>query len=311
VTRGNKVLWLLLFELALVGGAAGAAIYVYRGREVLPAQAALAGCQKAQSALTTRAMLTDALLALYQGNPALAFERVTRAQFSSQAAGLKLERDLDEVMMMLADPVRIKQTPQRIQEIADRLLQPPSGAKGPAPAPRADAPAPKGEAPAPAKGDAPAPAAKGEAPAPAAAKGEAPAPAKADAPASTPAPAAKGEAPAPAKAEAPAPAPAAAPAGAGIGAAAVAAPAPAAARPRTEQSFEEGYRAILDAKTALIAGTGGEGVIGKLARARVMLDEAGRGDAVGEELDAAIGALRRHDEPRARSEIEAALKKLR
>ncbi|MCS6914599.1 MAG: hypothetical protein RMK29_03350 [Myxococcales bacterium] len=86
---------------------------------------------------------------------------------------------------------------------------------------------------------------------------------------------------------------------------------PAAAGPAATAAASDAYQTLLDAKTALLAGGQvSQEVILKLARVRVMIDEAGRAD-VAAEADGALAAARRRDEARTRSSIDAALEKLR
>lgn len=286
----NRIVKWLLFQLILCGGAAGGAVHLYRTRYTLPAQEAQASCEKkkeelgktcqlSQTKLEARTILGEAQIGLLMGNGGLAFERVMRAQMLTKAAGLKLESEFDELqgLLMSPDPQSQKLASQKILTLLDKALLIPVSAKGEI---RMEARQPLLKA------------------ADLVAKGEAKAePPKGDAKAEPPK--AKAEAP---KAEAPSALEVAAP----QGQAATLVP-----NPARIKDLDEVRSALLDSKTLLlVGGTEAQGALTKVARARVMLDEAGRTDLT-EEIEAALSALRKHDEAGAKAAIDSVLKKLR
>lgn len=290
MTTGQKWLSLLLLQAGLLGAAYGGGRYPEWKKRVASEESARKAREKLeadarQALLLTRAraVLMEAALAVRYGNYGMAFDRVIRAQSAAQNLKLPLQKDFDELSVML-----IAQKPEvleKLLQLADKI-EPPARLVPPElvqPNNAALALVPPGGAAAPAPGAA--------APTAAAATPSAPG---APAGAATSAPARP--LPAPVAAAAPGSTPAAA----GI-------------PPRNAQpdaTIEQSRASLLAAKELLISGTEPSQIISKIAHAQVLLEEGGHTEFA-DQFGSAIKALRAHDEQKARATLDTVLTSLR
>lgn len=295
MTTGQKWLSLLLLQAGLLGAAYGGGFYPEWKKRIAAEETARKAREKietdARQALfltRARAVLMEAALAVRYGNYGMAFDRVIRAQTAAQNLKLPLQKDFDELSVLL-----IAQKPdvlEKILQLADKIEPPAKFAAsemGARTSEAATALVPPGAAAAtpPGPAAAPTPAAAAATPAAAAAT-----------PAHPQASAAATAVPAP-------------------GPAALAAPAAAAAAmpPRNAQpdvTIEQSRASLLAAKELLIVGTEPSQIIPKIAHAQVLLEEGGHAEFA-EQFGAAIKALRAHDEQKARTALDSVLGSLR
>jgi hypothetical protein len=280
-------LGLLLLQAGLLGGAyAGGRYPEWKKRHAFEESTRLEKEKQEENIrrtiLTTRArsMLMEAALAVQYHNHGMAFERVIRAQGAAQNLKLPLQKEFDEISMLL-----IAQKPEamdKILQLADKVEPPqpfgPPSLSGPA-KPAVAMMQAAGQAAPPTAGGTPT--------------------------AAVPAPA--GQRPAAATEGAPRPA---APSAALPPAAAMPPMPRARLETGTESVVEQGRSALLAAKELLIAGGEAGTIIGKLAHAQVVLEEGGHQE-FSEQLTAAIKAVRAHDEQKARSALDGVLTSLR
>ncbi len=305
MTRGNKFLTLFLLQVGLLGGAAVAGAHYWHEykfkKPMEECRVGWAASAKQAELMAARGFLMEAEVGILISNYGYSFERVVQARMASQLAGLKLEKDFDQIQGLL-----ISQNPAvrtQVYDLANKIM-----------------PVPYGNNPGSAKSDGGAEAATGGAAA-AVGGGGPRAPGGAGAPgagaaggagggggnsgaatgpgstAETQAPLASGAAGDAASAKS---SPITLP-GAGVGPKAAVA---------SDTGLQAGRKALLDAKVSLISGGETAATARQIALARVTLDEAGRAD-LDDELDSAIDAAHHHDENKAKAALESVLKKLR
>jgi hypothetical protein len=280
VTTGQKWLGLLLLQAGLLGGAYGGGRYPEWKKRQAAEETAKKAYEKLEAeakriVLVTRAraVLMEAALAARYGNYGMAFERVIRAQSAVQNLKLPLQKEFDDLTMLL-----IAQKPEvldKILAVADKI-EPPARLVPPELTPPAK----------PAANMVPAPDAA------ALPAGPVPGPSPSAAPVPAPAP------------PRPVPAPAVA---------APVSPAPPSLPPRNalpDVSIEQSRSSLLAAKELMISGLEPSQVIPKIAHAQVLLEESGHAE-FGEQFATAIKALRAHDEAKARTTLDAVLASLR
>jgi len=287
VTTGEKWLGLLILQAGLLGGAyAGGRYPEWKKRQVAEETAKKnyekleADSRRVVLVTRARAMLMEAALAVRYGNYGMSFERVIRAQSAAQNLKLPLQKEFDELSMLL-----IQQKPEVLDKIlmlADKIEPPPRLVPpelGPNAKPAAAMVSPQD------------PAALAQAGAPNSAALVVPNPST---PPANPRPLAPAGPPTP-------------PAVAGTAPVAVAVP-PRNALP--DVTIEQSRAALLAAKELLISGLEPGQVIPKLAHAQVLLEEGGHPE-FSEQFTAAIKAVRAHDEAKARTALDAVLTSLR
>lgn len=282
MTTAQKFLGFLILEAAVVAGAYGGGYYkahketVAAQTEAAAARAKLeaqqSGAVRAIQLAHGRSSLVEAALGVMAGNNGLAFDRMVRAQSGARSLDLKLEKEFDELTVLLVS--QDEKARDKLLSLADKFESPPpllppeltrvTGKGAPAAQAKPGAPGAPGAPAAPGAPSAPGAPAAGSAQAVAA-------PAMPVMPGAT-APTARISATA-------------------------------------DRSFQEGREALIQAKVLLLSGDTAQ-VAQKLALALTMFNESGHGE-LDEELSAAIRAARGKDEAKARAAIEAALTKLR